>query len=195
MMDTPLNAWSLFGNVARHHPRVEVVTASSGHEPHRYTYAEFSSRTQQLMHALDGLGLARGARVATLAWNGYRHLEAYFAIPCTARVLHTVNIRLSADDLAYVLDHAGDEAILVDPEFLPIVEQIADRLPRLRHIVTLDDVYEDLLAEQPTACAHRHPQTRRSVSAHVGYDGTTEGRRYTHRSTFLHALASHRALR
>jgi acyl-CoA synthetase (AMP-forming)/AMP-acid ligase II len=191
MMDIPLNAWSLFGNVARHHPRTEVVTAGAGREVHRHTYADFAARTQQLMHARDELDLAPGARVATLAWNSYRHLEAYFAIPCTARVLHTANIRLSPDELAYVLRHARDEAILVDPEFLPVIEQIADRLPELRHIVPLDEPYEALLAKQPTEYARIDipEQTPLGLCYTSGTTGKPKGVEYTHRSTFLHALA------
>jgi fatty-acyl-CoA synthase len=191
MMDLPLDAWTLFGNVSRHHARTEVVTASAGAGSHRYTYADFSARTQQLMHALDGLDLDRGARVATLAWNGYRHLEAYFAIPCTARVLHTVNIRLSTDDLAYVLRHARDEAILVDPEFLPAVEQIAAEVPSLRHVIVLDEPYEDLLAEQPVHYARLDiPETAPLGLCYTsGTTGRPKGVEYTHRSTFLHALA------
>jgi fatty-acyl-CoA synthase len=191
MMDVPLNAWSLFGNVARHHPRTEVVTAGAGRETHRYTYADFSARTQQLMHALDGLDLEPGARVATLAWNGYRHLEAYFAIPCTGRVLHTVNIRLSADEVAYVLGHARDVAILVDPEFLPVVEEVAGRLPHLRHVLVLDEPYEGLIAGQKT----EYPpldipeHTPLGLCYTSGTTGKPKGVEYTHRSTFLHALA------
>ena len=191
MMDVPLNAWTLFGNVARHHAHTQVVTAGAGHETHRYTYADFSARTQQLMHALDRLGLDPGARVATLAWNGYRHLEAYFAVPCTGRVLHTVNIRLSPDDLAYVLGHAGDVAILVDPEFLPVVEQIAGRLPDLRHVIVLDDRYEQMIAgEQRHYAPLAIPElTPLGLCYTSGTTGRPKGVEYTHRSTFLHALA------
>jgi acyl-CoA synthetase (AMP-forming)/AMP-acid ligase II len=190
MMDLPLNSWSLFGNV-RHHPRTEIVTAGAGRATHRYTYADFSARTQQLMHALDGLDLEPGARVATLAWNSYRHLEAYFAIPCTGRVLHTVNIRLSADEVAYVLGHARDVALLVDPDFLPVVEEVADRLPLLRHIVVLDERYEALIAREKTE--YEQPDipelTPLGLCYTSGTTGKPKGVEYTHRSTFLHALA------
>jgi fatty-acyl-CoA synthase len=204
MMDMPLNAWSLFRSAGRHHPDDEVVTRGAGRATRRYIYADFSARTQQLMHALDHLGLEPGARVATLAWNSDRHLEAYFGIPCTGRVLHTVNVRLSPDDLAYVLGHARDVAILLDAEFLPVVSQIADRLPELRHIVVFDDdmtraetsgcralSYEDLLADQPTEYAPIDipERTPLGLCYTSGTTGRPKGVEYTHRSTFLHALA------
>ena len=97
---------------------------------HRYTYADFAKRAQQLMHALDKLGLEDGDRVATLAWNGYRHLECYFAIPCTGRVLHTLNLRLSPEDLAYIIGHADDRAIFVDPDLLPVAREDRRRARR-----------------------------------------------------------------
>lgn len=206
MMDVPLNAWSLFGNAGTHHHDAEIVTRGFERQSHRYTYGDFSKRAQRLMHGLDALGLDPGARIGTLAWNSYRHLEAYFAVPCTARVLHTVNLRLSADDLAYVLRHAHDAAVLVDPEFLPLLAGIVDRLPELRCIVVLSDAlpeehaeisgvevvaYEDLVASQPD---HYAPidipeSTPFGLCYTSGTTGRPKGVEYTHRSTFLHALA------
>lgn len=206
MMDAPLNLWSLVRGLVRHHGRGEVVTRSAVRATHRTTYADTCARSMQLMHALDGLGLSPGARVATLAWNDHRHLEAYIAIPCTGRVLHTVNVRLSADDLAYILDHARDEAVLVDPDFLPVVAAIRHRVPSLRHVVVLDETvpadtvpaddpsvlaYETLIAGRPT---HYEPlDIPESAPLGLCYtSGTTghpKGVEYTHRSAFLHTLA------
>ena len=202
MMEVPLNSWLLFDHAGTHHARNEIVSRRVDGSVDRYTYGEFAARTQQLMHALDTLGLEPGDTVATMAWNGSRHLEAYFAVPCTGRVLHTVNIRLSEDDLAYVIGHAGDRAILVDQDLLPLLEPIADRLGSVRHVVVLGDevpssplphllAYEDLIADQPAHYA------RVDVTEHeplgICYTSGTTGHPkaavYTHRSTFLHALA------
>ncbi|MFF3149372.1 AMP-binding protein, partial [Streptomyces sp. NPDC057927] len=127
MMETPLNTWLLFGHAPRYFPDTEVVTRLPDGRVHRYTYAAFARRAQQLMHALDALGLAPDDRVATLAWNGYRHLEAYWAVPCTGRVLHTLNLRLSPEDLAYIIGDADDRAILADPDLLPLLEKVHAR--------------------------------------------------------------------
>src|ERR1700744_682818 len=144
MMDTPLNAWLMFDHGPTHAPD-----------------ADLGSRAQQLMHALDSLDLAPGAPVATLAWNSYRHLEAYFGVPCSGRVLHTLNVRLSVDELAFIMSDAQDTVVLVDPDLLPLIEQAAPRVPSLRHIVVLADdataardpnvlAYEQLLAAAST---------------------------------------------
>src|SRR6202522_3326996 len=140
MMETPLNAWMLFDHSPRHAPEAELVSRTPTGEVERSTYAAFGGRTQQLMHALDRLGLAPGDRVATLAWNSTRHLEAYFAAPCTGRVLHTLNVRVSPEELAYLLGDADDRAVLVDPDLLPLLEQALAHVPRPDHVIVLDDV-------------------------------------------------------
>src|SRR5258707_5874262 len=123
MMEAPLLlkriAWraeNLFGDK-------EVVTRV-GEGTHRYKYAEAFSRSRQLATALTALGVAPGDRVGTLAWNDYRHLEAYFAVPCMGAVLHTINLRLHRDQLAYVINHAADKVLLVAPDLLPLLEGI-----------------------------------------------------------------------
>jgi fatty-acyl-CoA synthase len=201
MMDLPLNSWMLFANAAKHRPYAEIVTRDALRAT-RLTYPQFAARTQQLMHALDGLGHDRGSRISTLAWNHHRHLEAYFAIPCTGRVIHTANIRVSADDLRYVLGHAHARAILVDPEFLPIVEQVAPDLEELEHVIVLGDTvhgtslpnaiaYEDLIADAPTEYERIDIAETRPLGLCYtsGTTGRPKGVIYTHRSTFLHALA------
>jgi len=115
MMPMQLTSWLLFQNAADHFGEIEIVSKEAS-GVHRYTYRDFARRAQQLMHALDALGIAPGERVATLAWNHYRHLECYFAVPCTERVLHTLNIRLSTEDLSYIIEHADDRVIFVDPD-------------------------------------------------------------------------------
>jgi fatty-acyl-CoA synthase len=204
MMDTPLGTWLLFANVERHFGATEVVTRTPSKDLHRYTFADFARRAQQLMHALDGLGIDRGERVATLAWNTYRHLEAYFAIPNTERVLHTLNLRLSPEDLTYIVGHADDRAILVDPDLVPILEKVGpEAMAKVEHIVVLGDevpettlsgvvAYEDLIADQPESYPRRDipENTPCGICYTSGTTGRPKGAVYTHRSTFLHSLAA-----
>jgi fatty-acyl-CoA synthase len=200
MMDMPLTTWQLFNGAGSHHSRTEVVTRLPNGHIHRYTYGQFAARAQQLMHALDELGVAVGERVGTLAWNSHRHLEAYFAVPCSGRVLHTLNVRLSAEELAFILNDADDRVVLVDPDFLPLLEQAAPLVPGLKHVVVLAEqatgaelpavAYEDLLAGHPTE--YDQPQLDERSAAGLCYTSGTTGKPKgvvsTHRSIYLHAL-------
>jgi fatty-acyl-CoA synthase len=200
MMETQLNSWLLFGHAGKHFGDTEVVSMVAPGKKHRYTYADYSRRTQQLMHALDKLGVDRGDAVATMAWNGYRHLELYFGIPCTGRVLHTLNLRLSTEDLTYIIGHAQDRAIFVDADLLPIVEKIGAGLSGVKHIVVMGDHgestlpnlidYEELIAAEPE---HYDPvdipeSTPFGLCYTSGTTGRPKGAVYTHRSTFLHSM-------
>src|SRR4051812_26034402 len=109
-------AESLFGDK-------QVVSRLPDKSIHRYTYRDFSTRAKKLAVALSHLGVKKGDRIATLCWNHYQHLEAYFAIPCMGAVVHTLNLRLSADDLAYIVNHAEDKVIIVDQVLLPLFEK------------------------------------------------------------------------
>jgi fatty-acyl-CoA synthase len=201
MMDVPLTTWLLFDGAATHHRHADVVSRLPSGHIHRYTFGDFAGRTRRLMNVLDNLGLPSSAPVATLAWNSYRHLEAYFAVPCTGRVLHTLNVRLSAQELGFIMRDAGDCAVLVDPEFLPLIEEVAADVPSLQHIVVLtdDDVatlegralsYEQLLAEAPAEYPAPALDERRPASLCYtsGTTGRPKGVVSTHRSVVLHAM-------
>ena len=112
-MDFPLTLGHLFERAGRLFPRSEIVSRLPDRSLHRHSYADFVSRAQGLISALRKLGLKRGDRVATLMWNHYAHLEAYFAVPCAGGVLHTLNLRLSPDDIAYIANHAGDQPLVI----------------------------------------------------------------------------------
>jgi fatty-acyl-CoA synthase len=203
MMDVPLNAWLLFGHAARHFADTEVVTRRGPGDSHRYTYADFARRAQQLMHALDALGVPEGERVATLGWNSYRHLECYFSVPCSGRVLHTLNLRLSPAELGWIIADADDWVIFADAELLPLLEQVpAPRLRRVQHIVVLSDSvpdsalpglisYEELIGGEqedypPKPLDERTPL---GISYTSGTTGRPKGVVYTHRSAVLHSFA------
>src|ERR671939_1468558 len=123
----------------------EIVTRLPDKSFHRYTYREMAGRAKQLAVALDQLGLERGDRVATLCWNHHQHMEAYFGIPCGGFVLHTLNLRLHPNDLAYIAEHAGDRAVIVDRSLLPLLDQFKDRT-QIEHVFVVADSYEELLA-------------------------------------------------
>jgi fatty-acyl-CoA synthase len=205
MMDTPLNAWLLFDHAPTHLADVEVVTGFDNGAVHRYRYGDMAARAMQLMHALDGLGLAADATIATLAWNSYRHLEAYFAVPCTGRVLHTLNLRLSPDELGYIIDHARDDAIIVDTDLVSMLVKVreAGGLTSVRHVIVMgDDVpdvdlpgltsYEQLIATHPTTYPRKDIDENApfGICYTSGTTGRSKGVVYTHRSTVLHSYGA-----
>ncbi|MBV8193992.1 MAG: long-chain fatty acid--CoA ligase [Candidatus Dormibacteraeota bacterium] len=204
MMDVQLNGWLLFSHAEPHHAGVEIVSRFPTGEIHRYTYRDMARRAQQLMHALDSLGIERGARVATLAWNHHRHLECYFGIPLSNRVLHTLNVRLAPSELAFIIRDAEDTVILADPDQMQLLRQVDAEggLAGVRHIVVLADelpkgapagaiAYEPWIAAQnevyaPIDIDERSPFGMCYTS---GTTGRSKGVVYTHRSVFLHSMA------
>jgi fatty-acyl-CoA synthase len=168
----------------------EVVTRLPDKSFHRYTYGEMAKRAKQLAVALQKLGLERGDRVATLCWNHYQHLEAYFGIPCGGFVLHTLNLRLHPSDLAYVADHGGDRAIIVDRSLLPLLEQFQGET-KIEHVIVVEDSYEELLDSASVEEWEDPRLDEREAAAMCFTSGTTgrcKGVVYSHRSTILHAL-------
>src|SRR6476660_8557443 len=124
--------------------RITTVTAT-GRE--RTTYADWAARTRRVAGALDELGISADGRVATFAWNSARHLELYFAAPCSGRVLHTLNIRLFPEQLRYIVDHAADEVIFADRSLMKLLEPHLPEFSSVRHIVVMDDGVEDELPD------------------------------------------------
>ena len=168
----------------------EIVTRLPDRSFHRYTYADMARRAKQLAIALQGLGLERGDRVATLCWNHYQHMEAYFGIPCGGFVLHTLNLRLHPGDIGYIAAHGGDRAVIVDRSLVPLLEQFRDQT-EIEHVFVVEDSYEELLASAD-ADDWEDPQLDEWEAAAMCYTSGTTGRPkgvvYAHRSTILHAL-------
>ena len=204
MMDRPLSISSVMAYAARYHGSVEIVSRSVEGPIHRYTYRDSYARMQKLAHALAALGARPGDRIATLAWNTYRHVELYYAISGIGSVCHTVNPRLFRDQIVHIVNHARDRILFVDLSFVPLVEEIAGELGSVEQIVimtdrahmpetTLGDVlsYEELIAGWPDS--FDWPEFDENTAAGLCYtSGTTgepKGALYSHRSTVLHALS------
>jgi fatty-acyl-CoA synthase len=168
---------------------------------HRYTYAQFAVRVRQLGEALAALGVRQGDRVGTLAWNTHRHYEAYFAVPSLGAVLHTVNLRLFPEQIRYVINHAGDSVLLLEPDQVPLVERLAPDLPGVRAFVVMADrvpdtrlrplhAYEDLLAgcDGDGVWPEFDENTAAAMCYTSGTTGDPKGVLYSHRSVVLHTL-------
>ena len=190
MMDFPLTLAHLLKRAETYFGRGEIVTRLPDRSLHRTTYADTMRRSKQLAVALQQLGLEQGDRVGTLCWNHVQHHEAYFGIPCGGFVLHTLNLRLHPNDLAYIANHAGDKAVIVDRSLLPLLEQFRDRT-QVEHVFVVEDSYEELLAGA-SADDWREPELDENDAAAMCYtSGTTglpKGVVYSHRSSVLHAL-------
>src|SRR5437016_10334660 len=140
MMDTPLQISQLIRHADRHHGAVEIVSKTvDGGAIHRYTYREAHARARKLANALKRLGVQPSDRVATLAWNSFRHFEIYYAVAGSGAVIHTINPRLFPEQIAYIANHAEDKVLFVDLTFVPLVEKVAGGLKSVKHFVIMTD--------------------------------------------------------
>jgi fatty-acyl-CoA synthase len=182
---------------ANYAPKQEIVYR----DIHRYTYRDLYKRVHKLAAALEELGVKKGTRVAVLEWDSHRYLECYFAIPGMGAVLHTVNIRLSPEDLLYTMQHAEDEVVLVYKDFIPLMEKLADKLGTVKHYVVMTDdkmpetkltdlEYEELIKK--AGRDYEFPDFSENTMATLSYTTGTTGRPkgvwFTHRKLVLHAL-------
>ncbi|QTD47112.1 3-(methylthio)propionyl-CoA ligase [Ottowia testudinis] len=206
MQNHPLLISSLIDFAARHHGDGQIVSRRVEGDIHRYTWLDVQKRAKQVANALDALGLKVGERVGTLAWNGYRHLELYFGVSGSQRVLHTVNPRLLPEQIAWIVNHAEDQVMCFDTTFLPIVQGIHAHCKTVKHWIALCDEdklpkdtgiphllsYEAWIGKQSSD--HSWPQFDENTASSMCYTSGTTGNPkaalYSHRSTVLHAYAA-----
>lgn len=206
MQDYPLTLPYIFHRAEQLFPTKEVVTSlPTGRQ--RITYADWAARTRKLGGVLDDLGISADGRVATFSWNTARHLELYFAAPCTGRVLHTLNLRLFPEQVTYIVNHAEDEVIFVDKTVAGLLWPLLGTFETVRHIVVIDDGgpfdtsevpagmelhdYEDLLVRGDAVDFHVADESRAASMCYTsGTTGNPKGVVYSHRSTMLHTMAA-----
>ncbi|HUH57033.1 MAG TPA: AMP-binding protein, partial [Pseudomonadales bacterium] len=204
MMDAPLLISTLLEHAESVHPQSEIVSRRCEGDIHRYSMKDAAVRSRQVANLLNDLGIKQSERIATLAWNGYRHFELYFGISGYGAVLHTINPRLFPEQLIYIINHAEDRWVFVDLTFVPLLEAIQEHINVEGFVVLCDEdkmpqtslknahCYETLLAKQ--SADYTWPEFDERSAASMCYtSGTTgnpKGVLYSHRSTVLHALAS-----
>jgi len=206
MQSQPLLISSLIEFAERHHGDAEIVSRRVEGDIHRYTYRDLGARARRLANALDELKLQFSDRVATLAWNGYRHMEMYFGVSGSGRVLHTVNPRLHPDQIAWIMNHAEDQVLCFDMTFLPLVQAVHSRCPTVKKWVALCDAdklpadsgipgltsYEAWIGAQSPdyAWPDFDENSASSMCYTSGTTGNPKAALYSHRSTTLHAYAA-----
>ena len=206
MQSQPLLISSLIESAARHHGDAEIVSRRVEGDIHRYTYRDLSARAKRLANALDAMQLPLGDRVASLAWNGYRHMEMYFGVSGSGRVLHTINPRLHTDQIAWVVNHAEDQVLCFDSSFLHLVQAVHAKCPTVKKWVMLCDA-DKLPADSgvPGLVSYEAwigtytdryvwPQFDENTASSMCYTSGTTGdpkaALYSHRSSTLHAYAA-----
>ena len=205
MMDTPLLVSMILRHADLHHPNREIVSVTADNPLHRYTYRDCARRTRQLANAIDKLGLEKGDRVATIAWNDYRHLEIYYGVGGAGYVCHTINPRLFPEQLVFIINHAEDKWIFTDPMFVPLLEKIAEHTPGVEGYVVMTNeenmpetslkkavCYESLIGEESDEYQWPELDERAAVALCYtsGTTGDPKGVLYSHRSTVIHAYAA-----
>jgi 3-(methylthio)propionyl---CoA ligase len=206
MQSQPLLISGLIEFAHRHHGDGEIVSRRVEGDIHRYTWSDVAVRSRQVANALDGMKLAFSDRVATLAWNGYRHLELYFGVSGSGRVLHTINPRLHPDQVVWIANHAEDQVLCFDMSFLPIVQAVHSRCTTIKTYVAMCDAdklpkdsgipnlvsYEAWIGSHPEQ--YNWPQFDENSASSMCYTSGTTGNPkaalYSHRSTTLHAYAA-----
>ena len=205
MMDTQLILTGFLKRAERYFPNKQIISRTSPTKTHRISFKEYVKRTHRLADALTKLGMTRGTKVGTFGWNHHRHLEAYFAIPCSGAILHTINIRLAPEHIIFIINHAEDDILLIDGDLFPLIEPALGYLKTVKHIIVMSDdentpassfpnvhSYEQLLQgadenyEFPTDLDENMQAGMCYTSATTGMP---KGVIYTHRSIVLHSLA------
>ncbi|MEI5906433.1 long-chain fatty acid--CoA ligase [Bacillus spongiae] len=203
MMQTPLLLTQMMDRAEKYFPKKKVISRTeSGVQS--FTYKEIVERTRRLASALHQLGVQKGDKIGTLAWNHHRHLEAYFAVPCSGAVLHTINFRLSPEHIIYIINHAEDRFLLVDADLVPLLEKIKDKLRNVKGYIIMTDqekvetslspvyFYEDLLTDgDPTYSfiEDLDENTPAGLCYTSATTGNPKGVIYSHRGIFLHSMA------
>jgi fatty-acyl-CoA synthase len=206
MMQQPLLISTLLTHAERHHGEQEIVSRRVEGDLHRQTYRQLGQRARRMANALAARGVKFGDRVATLAWNGYRHMELYYAASGSGAVLHTLNPRLHPDQVVWIADHAEDQILFFDLTFLPLIEAIASRVKTIKAFVAMTDrahmpvsaALPDLLCYEDLIEAHSDEfewpsfdeNTASSLCYTSGTTGNPKGALYSHRSTVLHTYAA-----
>lgn len=202
MQDFPLLLSTLYDHAVWIHPDREIVSVEADRSQTRTTYGATDTRVRKLASAFDSLGIDTGDAVGTFAWNNIRHHELYWATANSGRICHTINIRLFADQVTYVANHAGDKAMFVDPDLVPLLAPLASQMETVEHWVVMgpeasDDLpgsisYEDLIADQAEHGAwpvldERSPMM---LCYSSGTTGHPKGVAYTQRSTYVHTISN-----